>query len=55
MMRNPRCLVAVQLYKHEPLLGGLEQRNKSRLLTLGKQFLGDLFTALSMSHKPKGS
>jgi hypothetical protein len=49
--RNLRWLVAIQLYMNEFLLEGLERGNKSRMLTLQKQRLGDLFAALSVSHE----
>lgn len=50
-MKNPRYLVAIRLFKGEILPKGLERRDKSRLLTLRKQCLGDLFAALCVTHE----
>ena len=48
--KNPQRLVAIQLFRGEPLLEGLERRNESRVLTFRKQRFRDLFTALGVTH-----
>jgi len=53
--RNPRCWVAIRLCKGELLSKRLKRRSKSRLLTLRNQCLGDLVTALGMTHESEGN
>lgn len=53
--KNPRYLVAARLFKGEILPKGLGRRDKSRLLTLRKQRLRNLFAALCMTREPEGN
>ena len=55
VMKSPRCLVAIRLFQGEFSSEEQERKGISRILTFRKQCLGDMFTALGVTHEPEGN